>query len=643
MSYELGGLKISESTKNILEYDNNESRIRTWDEDVKIYLNNSFKKTVEEKKLWSDFEVTKPDYFFDSYYLYEKNNFIVGLWSQRNLSNDVLQLNYNENECEALKEQLILEKTQSKSYKDNRINQYTRSSGDNKFIFKDWAIYEFEYKNQLYKHFFTCNYKIIYADDKKHYVTVSLYEVIIQKDMHNKIDANNKVNYSDKFDARFIKQFKIWGNLNENLYNEDKKSYSLAEYRQKSLLKHKELISAEIEEKEKQKKISQLQLKIEEKLIMFNDKSRSIIAPLKDKKKEINDLENELLNLQKQKKELDQKFIDQNKRSKDLLEDILLQCFEGFERYQLLNQIVAVKINLNLNNSLIENNYNVEISLKSGYSTDKDKLFFDHLLNFKKNDCQISTNINSKIDLLSLDIIEFSFYNDWPFIRGIRDFSKNENFTSLERKLDKNINDKLEDLELKKKFLLENLEISKTDLSYLEKKYLVDLELVKKQLLNIDPNYQLDNDQVDQIKDDIDFDIYKIEELIKNSEYYSNNEIENNNDNLKNIDNTGLTLSEEDALKAQIFGCWSIPLGLPYNENLLVRIKLELKPDGSVSKSEILDHARMNRPGQGFYKVLAESALRAVKLCQPLRVPTTGYERWKELQLNFDAREMLEG
>ena len=105
----------------------------------------------------------------------------------------------------------------------------------------------------------------------------------------------------------------------------------------------------------------------------------------------------------------------------------------------------------------------------------------------------------------------------------------------------------------------------------------------------------------------------------------------------------GLSLSEEDALKAQIFGCWSIPLGLPYNENLLVRIKLQLKPDGSIIRTEILDHARMNKPGQGFYKVLAESALRAVKLCQPLRVPSSGYERWKELQLNFDAREMLEG
>ena len=114
-------------------------------------------------------------------------------------------------------------------------------------------------------------------------------------------------------------------------------------------------------------------------------------------------------------------------------------------------------------------------------------------------------------------------------------------------------------------------------------------------------------------------------------------------DQEKNLENFGLSLSEEDALKAQIFGCWSIPLGLPYNENLLVKIKLLLNPDGTVSKSEIIDHARMNKPGQGFYKVLAESALRAIRLCQPLRVPTTGYERWKEIQLNFDAREMLQG
>ena len=112
---------------------------------------------------------------------------------------------------------------------------------------------------------------------------------------------------------------------------------------------------------------------------------------------------------------------------------------------------------------------------------------------------------------------------------------------------------------------------------------------------------------------------------------------------VKNAFATGLTLSEEDALRAQIFGCWSVPLGLPYDSDLLVRIKLDLKKDGTILKSEILDHERMNKPGQKFYKILAESALRAVRLCQPLRVPPTGYEKWKNIQLNFNPMEMLKG
>ena len=153
--------------------------------------------------------------------------------------------------------------------------------------------------------------------------------------------------------------------------------------------------------------------------------------------------------------------------------------------------------------------------------------------------------------------------------------------------------------------------------------------------------------QVSEFEKDELFDPNNIAALIDKSKIDTaetlNKKNEISQDQQKNLENVGLSLSEEDALKAQIFGCWSIPLGLPYNENLLVRIKLQLNPDGTISQSEILDHARMNKPGQGFYKVLAESALRAVKLCQPLRVPTTGYERWKELQLNFDAREMLEG
>jgi hypothetical protein len=160
---------------------------------------------------------------------------------------------------------------------------------------------------------------------------------------------------------------------------------------------------------------------------------------------------------------------------------------------------------------------------------------------------------------------------------------------------------------------------------------------------------KIDNEvkQVSEFEKDELFDPNSIAALIDKSKVESAETINKTDkvtqDQEKNVDFGGLSLSEEDALKAQIFGCWSIPLGLPYDEDLLVRIKLQLKPDGSVISSEILDHARMNKPGQGFYKVLAESALRAIKLCQPLRVPTTGYEKWKDLQLNFDAREMLEG
>ena len=204
-----------------------------------------------------------------------------------------------------------------------------------------------------------------------------------------------------------------------------------------------------------------------------------------------------------------------------------------------------------------------------------------------------------------------------------------------------------------------------------KEKKLVSEQAPPKKVKKIKPDaIPLPDDKVDKIKEikedkqnpeNIDTEVKQVSEFEKDELFDPNNiaalidkskeesaETTNKNDKItqdqqKSVENVGLSLSEEDALKAQIFACWSIPLGLPYNENLLVRIKLKLKPDGTVMKSEILDHARMNKPGQGFYKVLAESALRAVKLCQPLRVPTTGYERWKELQLNFDAREMLEG
>ena len=177
-----------------------------------------------------------------------------------------------------------------------------------------------------------------------------------------------------------------------------------------------------------------------------------------------------------------------------------------------------------------------------------------------------------------------------------------------------------------------------------------DLDKEKKDIVKKKQNPKEVKEQVRQAsefeKEEL-FDPNQIAALIDKSKEKTAETLKKDNkltqSNVKTSFTNALTLSQEDALKAQIFGCWSLPLGLPYQENLLVRIKLKLKPDGTVMKSEILDHARMNQPGQGFYKVLAESALRAIRICQPLRVPPTGYEKWKDLQLNFDANEMLKG
>ncbi|SVC06947.1 uncharacterized protein METZ01_LOCUS259801, partial [marine metagenome] len=134
-----------------------------------------------------------------------------------------------------------------------------------------------------------------------------------------------------------------------------------------------------------------------------------------------------------------------------------------------------------------------------------------------------------------------------------------------------------------------------------------DLNKEKKQIVKKKQNPEEVKEQIRQVsefeKKEL-FDPNQIAALIDKSKEETAETLKKNKkltqSSVKTSFASGLTLSQEDALKAQIFGCWSLPLGLPYQENLLVRIKLKLKQDGTVLRSEVLDHARMNTPGQGF-------------------------------------------
>lgn len=98
-----------------------------------------------------------------------------------------------------------------------------------------------------------------------------------------------------------------------------------------------------------------------------------------------------------------------------------------------------------------------------------------------------------------------------------------------------------------------------------------------------------------------------------------------------------LTLSEQDALRAQMQRCWSPPVGVRGSGELVITVQFRLAPDGSVT-----DIVEVAAQGIGpLYDVAADAARRAVLQCQPYVLPPNKYEAWKEVRVNFDPRELF--
>lgn len=103
-----------------------------------------------------------------------------------------------------------------------------------------------------------------------------------------------------------------------------------------------------------------------------------------------------------------------------------------------------------------------------------------------------------------------------------------------------------------------------------------------------------------------------------------------------------VTLSEIDAIRRQIEANWIVPGGARDASGLVVEIRIHLAPDGTVLKAEILDQARLNNPGDGFFRVAAESARRAVLRSSPLKgLPPEKYGSWREIVLTFDPKNIV--
>lgn len=103
-----------------------------------------------------------------------------------------------------------------------------------------------------------------------------------------------------------------------------------------------------------------------------------------------------------------------------------------------------------------------------------------------------------------------------------------------------------------------------------------------------------------------------------------------------------MSMSMASALDAWLtesyLACWTPPPGMPEGDVYVAAIKVVFKPDGSLSARPVL----LNPPTDPAWRAHAESAMRAVRKCDPLHVPAEYapyFEQWKIETIHFDPRD----
>jgi colicin import membrane protein len=103
-----------------------------------------------------------------------------------------------------------------------------------------------------------------------------------------------------------------------------------------------------------------------------------------------------------------------------------------------------------------------------------------------------------------------------------------------------------------------------------------------------------------------------------------------------------MSISIASALDAWLtesyLNCWTPPPVMPEGDTYVAQIKVVFNPDGSLSGRPVL----LNPPTDQAWRAHAESAIRAVKKCDPLKVPAQYapyFDQWKVETIHFDPRE----
>jgi outer membrane biosynthesis protein TonB len=119
-------------------------------------------------------------------------------------------------------------------------------------------------------------------------------------------------------------------------------------------------------------------------------------------------------------------------------------------------------------------------------------------------------------------------------------------------------------------------------------------------------------------------------------------------DSLNNTASLGLSTgtaaqisqSELDALRARLAQLWNPPAGARNPDELVVLIRVKLKPDGTLSGPPMV----LTSGRSPLFTAARDSAVRALFRGQPFdMLKPQNYEQWKEIEINFDPRDMIRG
>jgi outer membrane biosynthesis protein TonB len=101
-----------------------------------------------------------------------------------------------------------------------------------------------------------------------------------------------------------------------------------------------------------------------------------------------------------------------------------------------------------------------------------------------------------------------------------------------------------------------------------------------------------------------------------------------------------ISLSELDALRQRLAQLWSIPAGAKDPQELVVLVRIKLKPDGTLAVPPMV----LTSGKSPLFVAARDSAIRALFRGQPYdMLKPEHYEQWKDVEITFDPRDMVRG